>query len=217
MTHLYLIRHAQADGLRPDIVGSITPDSGLSAFGITQAERLRERLSASGEIQADVLISSTLKRARETAEIITPAFSLPLLFDEEIQELNVGNSEGLTIVEIEERFGGMFSLEDEPFRRMGSTGESWGEFTFRSCRALDRITREHAGKTIVLVTHGQFIISSFLRFLGLNTLKQLPIVLDLQNTSITHWHLAHFPGYGRDYAQWCLHSYNDYAHWRDLA
>jgi len=217
MTHLYLIRHAQADGLRPDIVGSLTPDSGLSAFGITQAERLRDRLTTSGEIQADVLISSTLKRARETAEIIAPALDLPIVFDEEIQELNVGDCEGLNAEEIAERFGTPVSFDDEPFRRLGSTGESWSEFTFRSCRALDRITREYADKTIVLVTHGRLIGSSFISFLGLNTLKQLPIVLDNKNTSITHWQLAHFPGYGRDYAQWCLHSYHDYAHWKDLA
>jgi probable phosphoglycerate mutase len=62
MTHLYLIKHAQADGLKPDIVGSVMPNSGLSPLGITQAERLRDRLAATGEIQADLLISSTLKR-----------------------------------------------------------------------------------------------------------------------------------------------------------
>lgn len=211
MTHLYLIRHAQADGLRAGIVGSITPDSGLSLLGITQAERLRDRLAASGEIKADVLISSSLKRARETAEIIAPALVLPVILDDEIQELNIGDLEGMTIAEVEERFG-RFSLDDEPFRCLGSTGESWGEFTFRACRALDRITREYAGKTIVLVTHGRFADSVFIRFLGLNAFRQLPIVLDNKNTSITHWHLAHFPGYGRDEPQWCLRAYNDHMH-----
>jgi len=81
---------------------------------------------------------------------------------------------------------------------------------------LDRITREYAGKTIVIVTHGRFIDGSFIYFLGLNMLKQLPIVLDAQNTSITHWHQAHFPGYGRDDPQWCLHTYNDHAHLNSL-
>lgn len=212
MTHLYLIRHAQANGLRPEIVGSAVSNSGLSPFGIKQAELLRDRLAVSGEIRADVLISSTLKRARETAEVIAPAFNLPVLLDEELQELNIGDCEGLTDAEIEERFGPPVSFDEEPFRRLGSTGESWSEFAFRTCRALDRIIREHAGKTIVLVTHGRVIGNSFIRFLGLNTFQQLPIVLDVRNTSITHWHLDHFPGYGRDYPQWCLHSLNDCAH-----
>ncbi|HLH63561.1 MAG TPA: histidine phosphatase family protein [Ktedonobacteraceae bacterium] len=94
MTHLYLIRHGQADGLQPGIIGSITPDSGLSRLGITQAERLRDRLATTGEIQADVLISSPLKRARETADIIAPALDLPVLVDDEVQELNLGECEG---------------------------------------------------------------------------------------------------------------------------
>ena len=60
MTHLYLIRHGEALGAVKRIIGN-TP---LSPFGITQAERLRDRLAATGEIAADVLISSTLVRAR---------------------------------------------------------------------------------------------------------------------------------------------------------
>ncbi len=96
MTHLYLIKHAQADGLKPCIIGSLTPNSGLSPLGITQAECLRDRLAATCEIQADVLISNTLKRAWETAEIIAPALKLPVIPDDEIQELNFGDLEGLT-------------------------------------------------------------------------------------------------------------------------
>ncbi len=216
MTHLYLIRHAQADGLTPGIAGSIVPNSGLSSLGIKQAECLRNRLATTGEIKADVLISSTLNRARETAEIIAPALNLPVILDDEVQELDIGDLEGLTGAEIEERFG-FFSLDHEPFRRLGSTGESWAEFTIRACCALDRITHKHAGKTIVIVTHGRFIDGSFIYFLGLNTLRQLPIVLNTQNTSITHWYQAHFPGYGRDDPQWCLNAYNDHTHLNSIA
>jgi probable phosphoglycerate mutase len=131
--------------------------------------------------------------------------------DDEIQELNFGDLEGLTQAEVGNRFG-LFSLDHEPFHRHGNTGESWAEFTFRTCRALDRMTRAYAGQTIVLVTHGGVIDSSFIYFQGLTPLKQLPIVLDAHNTSITHWQQAHFPGYRRAEPQWCLHVYNDYAH-----
>jgi hypothetical protein len=61
-------------------------------------------------------------------------------------------------------------------------------------------------------THGRFIDGSFIYFLGLNTLKQLPIVLNIKNTSITHWYQAQFQGYGRDDPQWCLNAYNDHTH-----
>jgi hypothetical protein len=61
MTHLYTIRHAQVAGSKPGITGSIVPDSGLAPLGETQAEQLRDRLRATREIQADVMISSLLR------------------------------------------------------------------------------------------------------------------------------------------------------------
>jgi probable phosphoglycerate mutase len=65
MTHLYLIRHGQVDGLQPGIVGSVTSDSGLSRLGIVQAERLRDRLAITGEIQADVPPMPVAWKAKE--------------------------------------------------------------------------------------------------------------------------------------------------------
>ncbi len=77
--HLYLIRHAQADGRKPEIIGLSPPNSGLSLIGVRQAERLRDRLAATKELHVDALISSPLRRAKETAEIIAPALGLPVL------------------------------------------------------------------------------------------------------------------------------------------
>ncbi|WP_198925277.1 histidine phosphatase family protein [Dictyobacter vulcani] len=55
MTHLYLIRHGEAMSAVERFVG----DGGLSPLGILQAQRLRDRLAATKEIAADVLIAST--------------------------------------------------------------------------------------------------------------------------------------------------------------
>ena len=82
MTHLFLIRHGQHIGAVQDNIG----DTELSPLGVKQAERLRDRLSATGEIRADVLVSSTFRRAKQTAEIIAPALGLPIIFDDEVQE-----------------------------------------------------------------------------------------------------------------------------------
>jgi len=153
MTHLYLIRHGQADGLQADLNGTLVPNAGLSATGIKQAERLRERLATTPDIQADVLLSSPLRRARETAQIIAPALGLAVLVDEDLQEINLAEAEGLTDEQIRDRFG-LFHLEQEPFRRIARSGESLTGFHLRTCRALDRILREYAGQSIVVVGHG---------------------------------------------------------------
>src|SRR5947209_13219317 len=80
MSNIYLIRHAQQiEDFTPEAQQEEPP---LAPIGITQAEHLRDRLAATREIQADVLISSPLLRARTTAEIIAPALGLPVMVDE---------------------------------------------------------------------------------------------------------------------------------------
>ncbi|HET9921085.1 MAG TPA: histidine phosphatase family protein [Ktedonobacteraceae bacterium] len=214
MTHIYAIRHGQVDGLKPGINGSIVPDSGLSLKGVTQAERLRDRLMSTGEIQADVLISSPLNRAKETAEIIAPALGLPMLIDDGVQEFCLGETEGLTEAEIQSQFG-LVKLYDEPFRPVSPNGDSLAQFVTRTCEAIDRLTRQYEGQTMVIVCHGGVIIAMFAYFMGLNMLQPLPIVFDFGNTSITHWFHGHSDGWAGPAMRWHLKRYNDYAHLQD--
>lgn len=211
MTNLYLIRHGQAEGLKPGINGSTQTNAGLSSVGMAQAERLRERLARSAEIHADVLLASPLRRAYETASIIAPALRLPVLVDDDLQEIKLGEAEGLTDEEIADRFG-LFHLEQEPFRQIALTGDSLAGFHQRACGALDRILRQYADRTIVMVCHGGIINVSFMLFLGLTMLNYPPIVLNTRNTALTHWRQGLFEGMGRTEPQWILEYFNDYQH-----
>ncbi len=208
MTDLYLIRHGEALGAILDIIG----DTELSPLGRLQAERLRDRLAATGEIDADVLISSTFKRARQTAEIIAPALELPILFDDEVQELRDGVAEGMPLEEYRAKYGEV-NFRETPFRQVAPAGENWGQFVLRVSSAFDRIAREHEGKTIVIVCHGGVVAISFLYFLGMSSI-QYPIAgFDTDNTSITHWAKRSFNGRP---ARWRLKCYNDDMHLRDI-
>ncbi|MGZ3630720.1 MAG: histidine phosphatase family protein [Ktedonobacteraceae bacterium] len=208
MTDLYLIRHGEALGAVLNIIG----DTALSPLGILQAERLRDRLAATGEIAADVLISSTFKRARQTAEIIAPVLDLPIVFDDEVQELRDGVAEGMPIEEYRAKFGEV-NFRETPFSQRVPEGETWGQFVLRAATALDRIIRECEGKTIVIVCHGGVIGVSFLYFLGTGSLQYPQAGFDTDNTSITHW--ARRTSSGRP-ARWRLKCYNDDMHLRDI-
>jgi len=208
MTNLYLIRHGEALGAIHDIIG----DTDLSPLGILQAERLRDRLAATGEIAADVLISSTFKRARQTAEIIAPALGLAILYDDEVQELRDGVGEGMHIEEYRAKFGEV-NFRETPFRQVAPDGENWGQFVLRAATALDRFIRENEGKTIVIVCHGGIIGDSFLYFLGIGSLQYPQEGFDTENTSITHWARRIFSGRP---ARWRLKRYNDDMHLRDI-
>jgi probable phosphoglycerate mutase len=207
MTHLYLIRHGEAFANVEPIIAGMNGDKGLTPRGVEQAERLRDRLAKSGELQADVLIASTLQRARQTAEIIQPALNLPIIFDDDVQELRVGEADGLEIPTVWERFGKP-DFDTNPLRPIAPSGESWGDFMLRVSRALTRITHEHAGKRIVIVCHGGVVDGSFVHFFQLPSLIVPPIYFRTINTSITHWHFLERRG--REF--WCLSSYNDAAH-----
>ena len=208
MTHLYVIRHAQPDGRQPEIIGLSPPNSGLSPLDVAQAEHLRDRLAATNEIHADVLVSSPLRRAKETAEIIAPALGLPVLIDDGVQGLNLGACEGLTWDEIGERFGHP-ERENEPFRRFAPDADSPASFALRTCEGLDRLTHHYEGKTIVIVCHSEVIEMTFRYFLGLPLFQQhLSVNFGSHTpTAITHWR--------KGSKQWILVQFNDHMHLRE--
>ncbi len=211
MTHLYLIRHGQAISAVEDTL----EETGLSPLGIKQAERLRDRLAATGEITPDVLIASTMLRAKETAEIIAPALGLPIIFDDEVQEWRAGEPKDLKKVGVEEfrrRFNAV-PFDQKPFLQTLPSAETWVQFMLRATTALNRIIHEHEGKTIVIVCHGGIIDCSVTFFFGMSTLHFPRAYFNTHNTSLTHWYKSTFeilpPG-------WVLERYNDVMHLRDI-
>ncbi|GLV59804.1 phosphoglycerate mutase [Dictyobacter sp. S3.2.2.5] len=204
MTHLYLIRHGDYIG---EAHGKLV-DHGLSPLGVKQAELLCDRLAATGEIQADVLISSTLPRAQHTAEIIAPALGLPVASDPEFEEWR--NEDGSLS---EEQFLTMWKevpREQRPYFRWLPTGENWVEFNLRATSALQRVMHEYAEKTIVLVCHGGIVQASFTYFFGMTIHHLQRADIDTDYTAITHWQVfAREVGWQPNFL---LERYNDRHH-----
>lgn len=212
MTHLYLIRHGEAVTNVEPIMGGMRGDTGLSPLGARQAKALRDRLAATREIAADILIASTLPRARQTAEIIAPAFALPILWDDEVQEMRVGEADGMRLDAFAAKYG-VPDYEREPYRPLAPGGESWAQFMLRVGATLNRIATTYEGKTIVIVCHGGVIDGSMICLFGLNTHALPTADLHTHNTSITHWERRTRPDKP---PRWRLASYNDVAHLRGI-
>jgi probable phosphoglycerate mutase len=207
MTDLYLIRHA-ADAAPQD--GPLG-EPGLSPEGTAQAERLRDRLAATKEIPADVLITSPLRSARETAEILAPALGLEARSDEDVREWRNTDGHELGAAEFVGRMMAQ-PVDQSPYYSPAPDGESWAKFAFRACLALNRIAQEHAGKRIVIVCHGGIVEASFLFAYGLSPLAPLPIMMNVDPvyTSLTHWRKVA----STSLARWRLMTYNDAFHLR---
>jgi 2,3-bisphosphoglycerate-dependent phosphoglycerate mutase len=206
-THLYLIRHGEAYTNVEAVIGGMRGDRGLTERGVAQAEALARRL-AGGEITADVLYASTLPRARATAEHVAAALQLPIEWDDELQELRPGESDGMRVDDARAKFPGFNVFVREPFTPIAPGGESWGSFQARTSAALDRIIIRHAGQTIVVVAHGGTIEVSFLYMLGLGPQARARNAFHGQNTAITHW--RHVESFGRQ--EWHLVAHNDHRH-----
>jgi probable phosphoglycerate mutase len=207
-TNLYLIRHGEAYSNVQAVIGGMQGDRGLTERGIAQAQALARRL-ASGEIAADVLYSSTLPRARQTAELVAEALKLPINWDDELHELRPGEADGLSVEQARARFEGFERFLRDTFMPIATGGESWGSFQMRASAALERIIQRHQGQSIVIVAHGGVIEISFMYLLELAPQMRNRVSFHGANTAITHW--RHITGYaGRQ--EWHLAAHNDHRH-----
>ncbi len=82
------VRHGETDLNRPIRKMQGITNYDLNENGIKQAQNTRDKL-ADGEF--DLIITSPLKRAKHTAEIINEKKNIPLICDDRIIERNYGN------------------------------------------------------------------------------------------------------------------------------
>lgn len=84
MAHLYLIRHGRPTSSR----GGGDADPGLDAQGVTQARVARDWLLARPEEERPQwVVSSPLRRCRETAELTAEVLGAPLVVDDAVGEI----------------------------------------------------------------------------------------------------------------------------------
>ncbi len=202
---LILVRHGEAyAGFHGPIAGPIG-DAGLTPLGRRQAEALCEHLATSGRVRADVLVSSVLPRAIETAAIIAPGLGLDVAAQDcGLCEIHTGEADGLDWADYNARYGS-FDMEAEPDRLFAPGGESWNSFHQRVRRTLERLARAHTGETVVAVCHAGVIMASMRVALGISD-PAISAHLRPSNTGVTDW--EHEPSAER----WMLRSYNETVH-----
>lgn len=91
------MRHGQTDANLNHIIQGQT-DTPLNETGLFQAQRVAEELKS---VPAELVLSSDLSRAAQTAKIIARACDVPLMFDKKLREMSLGIWEGKRFKEIE--------------------------------------------------------------------------------------------------------------------
>ena len=92
----YVVRHGQTDWNAKGRIQGKT-DIELNEIGIEQANKLKELIK---DYNIDLIISSPLKRARKTAEVINEAVKCNIIFEESLKERGYGIFEGMIRKEI---------------------------------------------------------------------------------------------------------------------
>lgn len=137
-------------------------DSPLTAVGQAQAHERAQEFQAN-QIGFDVIISSTLQRARDTAGIIGQALGVPVETDSDWMEMDNGPLAGLLYAEAEVRYPRPpFRNPYEPF---AGSGESDWELYARSARAVEKVIRRGPGRYLV-VAHGGILNSALRTIVG---------------------------------------------------
>lgn len=206
-TELILIRHGQSQANVNPVVAGMRGDLGLTDTGRRQAELLRDRLRAEAAT-ADVLYASTLPRAQETARYVAEAIELPIKDDDELQELRVGDADGMSNDDWAARWPGLReSLAANPFQEFAPGGESWARFLARAGAALTSLVARHPDQRVVAVTHGGVINACFSVAFGLGPTAPR-VRINPENTSINRW----FHNPEPDQPRWTLETFNDAGH-----
>jgi len=126
-------------------------DIPLTSAGLEQAAAVAARLADRGGI--DAVITSPLRRALNTAEIVADAAGVPLAVDADLVETDFGDWEGLTFGEVLARWPGDMAAWQADASAAPPRGESFAAVAKRVDVALDRLLSERKGQTVVVVSH----------------------------------------------------------------
>lgn len=196
--NIYLIRHGRQNSK------SYNVNVPLASEGIEQARLLGERLK---KYDIDVVYSSDLIRAVETADIVNEYIKMPRVVDKRLRETDFGGFTGLSDDELKESYREFIKRRatmtvDEPFPDGGENCQMVYE---RAFSLLQEIVKKDY-KNVCIVTHGGTIRALLTGILGADYPKWLTFGRQIENTSITELL------YDEKMNIFHIERFNDYAH-----
>ena len=172
MAHIYLVRHGQnLDNVERLLNGH--RDRPLTQLGRQQATATADAIVRGMQLfnregnppteadkdvkrlrHIDVVLASPLVRARHTADIIADKLGKNVSEMTELMERDYGDLSGIPLSEIPVRASGLLHTKEHTFFLDGPKVENYPTAYARAGRVIDYIDREFAGKTVLVVSHG---------------------------------------------------------------
>ena len=140
-----LIRHGETDWNRAGRLQGVE-DIPLNATGENQAVLVGDYLRTNGTW--DAMVSSPLKRAKRTAELVAKRLGFKtVVFEDLLRERDYGESSGLTREERKARFPDGNEPGWEPIEQV----------RMRCMQVLNQLSQGKNGRNIIVVSHGAVI------------------------------------------------------------
>jgi broad specificity phosphatase PhoE/ribonuclease HI len=153
-TTLVLVRHGDTDHTRArTFSGSTGADPALNEHGRAQVAATADWLAPLAEHEL-VMLSSPMRRTRETADVVAGRLGASYEIHDGLVEAGFGTWEGLTYKQAMERDpDGFTAWLGDTSLRPGGTGDSMDAMRERMDRVRDALREQHAGRTVLAVTH----------------------------------------------------------------
>ena len=205
-TRFCLVRHGETDWNAARRLQGHT-DIALNARGLVQAKQMAYALKAI-DLQFDVLYTSDLQRAQQTAQAIEMLYKTTAITHSAFRERHLGALQGLITDEAPQREPELWKSHLSRDIHQGLRGgESILQFAQRVQVALEEIRKKHTGKTILLVSHGGTL--DMMYRLASNQALDAEKAVAVPNASL-NW-ISH------DGDGWKVNAWADTSHLEDLA
>ena len=212
---MILVRHGTPHNKVRGVSGGPRGDTGLTAEGRGEVERVAARLSRWECARGAPVYTSTLRRAAESGEIIAEAVGAPTVTPDcrlcSYHVLDQYDGRPHSDEHSAARRGGGLNL----FRPEHEGGDHWGLLMMRAGEAYHEIADRHHGETIVIATHNETIQASLI-VLGYLPLRNR-LGVSVAPASITEWvtegdTTAGGPADNWSFVDWNLVRLNDTGH-----
>lgn len=198
---LILVRHGHSKHGTENIIAGNIGCKGLTEQGIQQAEILGQYLKDE-QLDCDVLLSTSVKRAYETATIVADHLHQPIHINDDLRELLPGDADGLSWEQYQGQYGAV-DFETQPDKPFAPNGESWNQFVARVKTSLDNLYHTYKNQDVIAVTHAGFIVVSFLCLFEVPFFNR-QATINPDYTSLTEWQVSD--------ETWQLIRFNDTHH-----
>jgi broad specificity phosphatase PhoE len=178
---IYFVRHGETAHNR-DGLALGRADVPLTEAGRQQAAAAARRLAA---LPLDHIYTSPLARCAATAEALAGERGITVEARDELLELDVGETEGLTFQVMRDRYAGFLGEWAGPEGHLARMpgGERLVDVEERVMPFLDRLRRERPHAAVAVVSHNFVIRLAIARLLGLPAQAFRSIAADVASVS----------------------------------